>query len=138
MHSPKGNSLIEVMLVLLITLVTAGSAVLVSREDHHRRTLRADAQSVRRFLEDALLRALHERVASFIKWNQHSIIITPDSGSPRLLRLDPPTHLVERKSNVPLRMYGTGVTSPITISLARGDARCTVTLSLRGRVSTSC
>lgn len=135
----RGASLLETMAVLAITAVVAGGMVAAARSMRSSLMLRLESDRLRLALERAYALALMSEDSTRTSMEGDRVSISKGSQmimsyrTARGVKLEPPPHL-----NGTLRFYPSHAASPATITIRSGSNSCTVTVSLRGRIRTTC
>ncbi len=135
----KGASLLETMAVLAITAVVTGGMVAGARSMHSSLMLRLESDRLRLVLERAYALALMSDYSTRISVEGDRVSISKGTHmimsyhTARGVKIEPPLHL-----NGALRFYPSHAASPATITIRSGSNSCTVTISLRGRIRTTC
>lgn len=138
---PRGSSLLELVLVLVVISVVASASIPRSIELYTKANIRIELNKVRGFFERALLRSASFQREYFIEVSEAALKLT-DRSSKRVidsLVISSPVYIDMSQSKATLiRLRPNGANSPFTLRLRTEYASCKLILSLRGRVKETC
>jgi hypothetical protein len=135
----RGASLLETMVVLVVTAVLVAGTVTGVHAMRSSLVLRLESDRLRLVLERAYALALTSDCATRIAIEGNRVTISKEAQmiesyrTARGVTLEPPAHL-----DGFLRFYPSHAASPATITIRSGSNSCAVTISLRGRIRTTC
>jgi len=135
----RGVSLLETMVVLVLTTTLFGGAVIGLASVRRGLIVRAESDRLRLLLERAYTLALTSQDSSRVEFVKDRIALW--SGDNRVtsyqaargVSLEAPPHLTDG-----IRFYSSHTASPATISIRLGSTVCSLTISLRGRIRATC
>jgi hypothetical protein len=133
----RGSILLECMLVMLISIIALTISVPALGAVIKKSEAQQLADGLATWLSTLYMKSFNQQRDITVTLEDHKLIAR-DSRDTIIARKA--LHLMARLTLSPkqLRFFASGVQSPATLYLNHRGVLCTVTLSLRGRVSTQC
>lgn len=138
--SPLGFSLLELLVALAFLMLLVGISAPSIASLRGKSKLQREAERLRGILTSLSLRAVQQE-------DDATLLVTKENYTARFSKtpkrralyreINPPVKLLTSSREV-ITFYRSGVTTPTTFELGDGASRCTVRLSLRGRVTSTC
>ena len=140
MHTDRGFYSIELISCLVVTGILMAIAIPRFMSTLKRRELKTEAEALKDTTEHLIAQARQTST-------KLSLLVSRESYAYTSLHGETPQQVVHlfksgivSNKNDPhtISFYPSGVTSPAAVTLTEGSYSCTVTLSLRGRITVSC
>lgn len=139
-YKREGFSLIEIMVgMLLIGSIFTFSYPVISEHLTARR-VKNEAGRLRISIENASLTAVQEErdLELLLSKYGYQLRISESCEVREKRKFVSPVHLLLDAETLVLNFYGSGVSTPASLSITDGSTTCKVILSLRGRVRMEC
>ena len=136
-----GFSLIELLAVILITSVLALITIPSLSSVGKHLQLRAEFKRLEKFVQYLALESTRRGVPVKLSLTARQYEAETSESSPTYLgfrRLPAAMSLELSGASTNILFHGSGVNSPASIKIIGSSGRCTLTISLRGRVSSRC
>ena len=138
--SSPGFSLLELLVALAFLMLLVGISAPSIASLRGKSKLQREAERLRSTLTALSLRAVQQEDDAMLLVNKESYTARFSKTPKRraLFReIIPPVKLLSSSREI-ITFYKSGVATPATFELGDGASRCTLRLSLRGRVASSC
>lgn len=139
-HLSLGFTLPELLTALCLVMLLVGLSAPSIASLRNRSRLQREAERLRSAIVSLSIRAVQQE-------DDALLTLLKDSYTGRFSKfpkrralhreVTPPVKLISSSRDV-ITFYRTGVATPATIELGDGASRCTLRLSLRGRITSSC
>jgi hypothetical protein len=134
----SGFSLIDLTVAIALTSLLFSLSMLSVHAISDRREIKAEAQKLMRSLELAVFQSLNSEIETSLTVLSSGYELERKVGTSIRYELPPNIWINQKDRKRRINFSKSGVASPATIQLVKGDTTCEVTLSLRGRVRSSC